>query len=104
MDMTESKPGSDLRQVDDGNRESKEEDGSVVKREEKFSFLSICGIAVTTGESWIVLGNSLVRQSGSLEDRDCANESRRSPSTMAGQQRCYTGCMCSFLPSIELES
>lgn len=26
-----------------------------------FSFISLCGIALTTGESWIVLGNSLVR-------------------------------------------
>jgi hypothetical protein len=29
--------------------------------EENFSLLSIYGIAVTTGESWIVLGNSIVR-------------------------------------------
>ena len=35
------------------NSEDKNDRGSV-NREEKFSFLSICGIAVTTGESWIV--------------------------------------------------
>src|SRR4051794_14885979 len=29
--------------------------------EQNFGLLSICGIAVTTGESWIVLGNSIVR-------------------------------------------
>lgn len=30
------------------------------KLEQNFNLFSICGIAVTTGESWIVLGNSLV--------------------------------------------
>jgi hypothetical protein len=29
--------------------------------EKNFGLFSICGIAVTTGESWIVLGNSIVR-------------------------------------------
>jgi hypothetical protein len=29
--------------------------------EQNFGLFSICGIAVTTGESWIVLGNSIVR-------------------------------------------
>jgi hypothetical protein len=28
--------------------------------EQNFGLLSICGIAVATGESWIVLGNSIV--------------------------------------------
>ena len=29
--------------------------------EQNFGLFSLCGIAVTTGESWIVLGNSVVR-------------------------------------------
>lgn len=32
--------------------------------EQNFSLFSICGIAVTTGESWIVLGNSIVWMPG----------------------------------------
>jgi choline transport protein len=32
--------------------------------EQNFSLFSICGIAVTTGELWIVLGNSIVRMPG----------------------------------------
>jgi choline transport protein len=28
--------------------------------ERNFGFLSICSLAITTGESWVVLGNSIV--------------------------------------------
>jgi hypothetical protein len=48
-----------------GNKNTSSEDERPhIKPEEKFNLLSICGIAVTTGESWIVLGNSLVSYHG----------------------------------------
>ena len=46
------------QKADGGEELAKEE--KPAKLEQNFNFLSICGIAVTTGESWIVLGNSLV--------------------------------------------
>lgn len=29
--------------------------------ERNFSLLSVCGLAISTGESWVALGNSIVR-------------------------------------------
>ena len=34
--------------------------GNRQELERNFNLLSICGIAITTGESWIALGNSMV--------------------------------------------
>jgi len=47
-----------MEQVSASASAEKDEEG--VYRGQKFSFLSLCGIALSTGESWVALGNGLV--------------------------------------------
>ena len=53
-------PDTEVEKQSTGESNSNNEPKMGVKREEKFSVLSMCGIALSTGESWIALGNSLV--------------------------------------------
>jgi hypothetical protein len=52
---------SDMEKREEGSSAGSSDTANVgVVREEKFTFWALCGIALSTGESWVAVGNTLV--------------------------------------------
>lgn len=61
------------------------------KLERNFNLLSICGVAITTGNTWIAIGGSVVRISLARETFHLMR-TRLLPSTMGDHRELFTSC------------